>query len=553
MKRATLIALIAASAFAGGEGDLYLGGCAMQTAQQTTWNIAEGPAAMYGASNAHFNVSVGLRAGEFLNGSSNVLIGARSGKGSVSLTNSVGIGTDSLRVTGDGRPRVDVNGMVRAGGGEILLSTERYGSPELAYSNGTLRVRGSLVLEGSLVFTNGSYSSATDATIGGFDYYVDGVKGSDEDDGTLMYPFRTLDAALYRVQADGARICVRAGTYDFPTYFKKGVNATEGLVPYIVDVVGVDGRDRTVIRNDTGGPAWVMSKTSGMCYFKGITFEGFQRGDFGAAVAAFTFLYFDGCAFRGTTATVRGPTRTYTMGMFNQCILVGCDVYGCEFTSGVLPSGANWSNRVIFYGCYLEGCRIAYSSPDGSAYFAVATQITDCFADIDRSWGSPRERDGGSWNPSFADGRVYNSTLLIGECGAQNNGTYYSYSALGIGGSPVIKGMTQCVTNTPEVIRYNLEGYTFAPSVVRANPILRFCGYGVTDAIETKNGILSSVAQAIVANIPAGAAQETVEALEGAAGDIAAEGEQPVPQTPQKQTGGTGESGGLYIPEETEE
>ena len=518
MKKLFALLLLPLALF-GGNGDIAVGSCALDATQTTDWNTAVGAAAMYGAKASTFNAAVGHRAGEYIaNSISNIFIGVRAGKGSSNLVNSVGIGTDALREIGNNTRTTDINGQFYAnkGSGTIRVGTGN-GDAELVYRNGGLEINGDLKVSGNLTFGENSY--ARDEAIGNYDFYVDAVRGNDEDNGSLLYPKRTLDGALSLVTSNNSTVCVRAGKYAFPSYLKTDLFSPNTIrTEYKVDIIAVDGAERTSIVEEDGNAAWMCGYSQSMMTIKGFTIKGFKRGSYGGnRLGIFSFIKFIDCVFRDTSATTRKDDGNSGAGIFTQCYLENCRVVNCSFTGYSSSGESHYYYTSVFDLSFLDGCYVDVSSPDGSASISIASEWWNSFVRVNKTKVPPRRNWNGQ-NVSWADGCFYNTTAIIGDSSYSSPSmSDYNYCIIGEGSGFRSRNLTECYTNSVASVNAML-GTNMRPvqSELRSNPQLRFYGYGAADDIATKNGIVGFCAYAIEKSIPATASAETRDAMRSA-------------------------------------
>lgn len=537
MKRLVTLAVaaLAATCFANNY-NMSLGSFALEDSSGCDWNISLGAASMMGATNVDKCVFIGNRAGQSSNAATNV----------------VAIGWGAARNLSGTSRHTDVNGQFTADETEdsIALYTEYGGTPRMEYRNGTWHLNGNLSVLGGVTVSN-RVTTVAEGTPTGYDFYVDAQYGDDENDGlSAITAKQTLDAALNLVSNNTSTVCVRAGTYSFPTYFKTRIyGSATASTPYTAHCVGLyapDGAERTIIANDDmNAPAWVSGYTTKMMTFDGFTFRGFTgpASGYGLHISTFCFVYFNNCVFEDTVARV-GRFYGSQEAVFDQCIMENCKLRRCTFSA---RRAQGWGNEngyyytIVFSMCLMYNCDVEYSAPavltddDWTAAFSIATEWRDSIAKVGKSRGNPKR----TWNgqtASFADGRVYNSTITIGEVTGTNGGTTQWYdSILGYvnNSANISSTRTDCFTNTASYVLSILGNDNRPiPQAVRTYPILGCCGYGMSQNIATKNAIMSYVSQTIQDSIPADAAEGVRSALMLTATRLSSYAGQTVPEEP---------------------
>lgn len=490
-----------------GTGDIQVGACALEGANNTEWNTVAGGAAMYNAANSSFNVAVGHRAGENLrNGDNNVFIGVRAGKNMENYRNVVAIGEDTGRTNYVGR-LTDINNHILVIDDETEVTSGKVhignNLTSLTYEdglwtlNGSLKVLGNITIDGSY----GVYSPIEQITLyeKDFDFVVDEVRGNDDDAGTMVYPFKTLNKAIEAANQGGyydlRRICVRAGHYSYPSaLMDEGVYGT-------YEFVAIDGKDKTFIESvgdDT--PKYIDKPDRGeyASSFKGFTFNNFERFDSGEGNGWFSFLKFDDCNFHIST---RIPSKNSSNGGcgFYQCVLNNCVVDGVIL-------GANAFGGSLFKWCFLKDCKVTpiQDLVDTQVNLSEGTQFVNCYIVINNVQSAPTNT---SNKPSWTDGNFYNTTLAVANYRYENINYSTQYFNCLLRGESVYGTTAGCYNTTFTSDNDNMA---------------TLFGYNAQPYNAIKNGLLDIVANALTTSLPSSASTETKNVINNAAAKILA-------------------------------
>lgn len=175
--------------------------------------------------------------------------------------------------------------------------------------------------------------------------------------------------------------------------------------------------------------------------------------------------------------------------------------------------------------CYLEDCYVDYTTPVGNTNGCtglVATQLVNCFFRCNYSRLVPRS----TWNgqkPPWSDGFIYNSTILIGESEVLQYPSRFSNSFYGISGTVDTSYINNpaynknSISGSYDTISGYLDGGdTPSFTTIKDNPSFKFYGYKAKDNIETKNGIISLVADSLMEGIPEGSSAQVTNAIQNA-------------------------------------
>lgn len=326
-----------------------------------------------------------------------VFIGSRAGANANNSKNTIGIGTEALADTRRNKKVVAIGNYELAGvwgitnttsinGGQIFVSetfdcamlrTDPVAAPSnspFAYmqgntyigGTGTTYIAGNVVFNGrSVIVDNTTYSGGGSGTAhlagsgdladltripyssGDCDLFVS-QNGSDDGEGTALYPYLTIDRALREVTSivkPEVIIGVYAGDYPYPSnaLFKA---ATESA---IVRLVALEGVDKTSMSLSASGitPEMAQQATSnstysatlvdravlsvpedgalGWAHVYGFTFKGRTKATRSYKRATYSGIQFHSCRFTGTDAC---SSRNYRDMVFSNSVLDNCLIDG---------------------------------------------------------------------------------------------------------------------------------------------------------------------------------------------------------------------------------
>lgn len=419
-----------------------------------------------------------------------VFIGGGAGAYSTNLTRCVAIGHGAMARTASLNGATWLNGQFFASAqGNGFWIKANPGTPDtnapIYYADGVLNLNATVRLNGGEISGGGASGGDSDASLPGYDLYVDSAGGDDLFSGASPTSAkRTLDAAVSLVSSNGTSICLLPGVYSSPT----GAYATKGEYPaHRVRFVAPHGPEKTTITG--GGERFFTGSSNAFTSVEGCTLTGFKVAR--NTQPAFFGLHFTNCTFTGEvwqSLPEKAPT-------FRSCLFDDCRVdlarrvesdaassnsgsaflSACEAERTVFNVTSTNAPKLLLCGSALRDCyiyaegvsRLAVSTAQGTA-LGGAMSLTDCTVVC------PSQADIG------AAGRIPATGCLIG---VGTNGAAVAWSGL----------ENSVITNAAAVAE--AVGADFRPAVT--NWRYRFHGYGSAAERAFRDSVLESIRSAL--------------------------------------------------------